>query len=236
MAVKREKLSELVRKKLRKIVLNKPTGFKLPSENELAKRFSVSRSTIREAVSSLIAEGLILVRQGKGLFVRGEQKDLALGDKVTLEDKDKLWHAYTISYLLECKNISDIASDISEVQVNKLEKNIKKFVDCTEKEVDNERRLHTLIEIDHEFHLLLASFSHNSFLFTFLDYLFIRIKESRRYFLGSMEKEQRMVWEHRNLVEALVKGTGLAARALMEGHLKNYFEYLTHELGDFKKK
>ncbi len=235
MAIKREKLSELVRKKLRKIVQGKPTGFKLPSENDLAKQFSVSRSTIREAVSTLIAEGLILVRQGKGLFVRSEQKDPVLGAKESLEDKDKLWHAYIMSNLLECNNIIDIASDISEDQVNRLEKNIKRFVDCTEKEVDQEKRLHTLMEIDHEFHFLLASFSHNSFLFAFLDYLFIRTRASRRYFLGSAEKEQRMIWEHRSMVEALAKGTGLAAKALMEGHLDNYLEYLVHELGNFKK-
>ncbi len=236
MAIKREKLSELVRKKLRKIVKDKPTGFKLPSENELAKQFAVSRSTIREAVSTLIAERLILVRQGKGLFVRSEQKDPVLGAKESLEDKDKLWYAYSISNLLESSNIIDIASDISEVQVSKLEKNLKRFVDCTEKEVNKQVRLQQLMEIDHEFHFLLASFSHNSFLLAFLDYLFTRIRESRCHFLDSAEKEQRMIWEHRSIVEALSKGTGLAAKALMQGHLENYLEYLGYEQGNFQKK
>ena len=236
MAIKREKLSEVVRKKLRKIVLDKPTGFKLQSENELAKRYSVSRSTIREAVSTLIAEGLIIVRQGKGLFVRSEHKDPVLGNKVALEDKEKLWSACNLANLLECHNIVDVAANISESQIEKLEENLRKFVACTEKEVDQEQRLQKLTDIDHEFHYLLASFSTNSFLFAFLDYLFVRIKKSRRFFLGSAEKEQRMIWEHRSMVEALSKGTGIAANSLMKGHLENYLDYLSHELGDFKKK
>jgi len=236
MAIRREKLSEIVRRKLKRIVEDKPTGFKLQSENELAKKYSVSRSTIREAVSTLVAEGLIIVRQGKGLFVRSEQKDPVLGNKVALRDKEKLWNACKLANLLECNNIIDVAANISESQVAQLEQNLRKFVDCTEREVNEEVRLQKLIEIDHEFHYLLARFSKNSFLFAFLDYLFVRLKKSRRFFLGSAEREQRMIWEHRGMVEALAKGTGIAANSLMKGHLENYLEYLTYELGEFKKK
>ena len=180
--------------------------------------------------------GLIIVRQGKGLFVRSEHKDPVLGNKVALEDKEKLWSACNLANLLECHNIVDVAANISESQIEKLEENLRKFVACTEKEVDQEQRLQKLTDIDHEFHYLLASFSTNSFLFAFLDYLFVRIKKSRRFFLGSAEKEQRMIWEHRSMVEALSKGTGIAANSLMKGHLENYLDYLSHELGDFKKK
>jgi GntR family transcriptional repressor for pyruvate dehydrogenase complex len=46
------------------------TGEKLPSELELCKQFGVSRTVIREAVTSLQAKGLIAVRKGKGIFVK----------------------------------------------------------------------------------------------------------------------------------------------------------------------
>jgi GntR family transcriptional regulator len=46
-----------------------PSGSQLPSEDELVERFEVSRTTIRTAIQSLIARGLIAIRRGKGTFV-----------------------------------------------------------------------------------------------------------------------------------------------------------------------
>src|SRR5512136_661396 len=44
-------------------------GEQLPSENELAARFSVSRMTIRESIEDLVDEGLLYRRHGIGTFV-----------------------------------------------------------------------------------------------------------------------------------------------------------------------
>src|ERR1700732_1830839 len=45
-------------------------GSKLPSENQLAKQFGVSRSAVREAVSGVESLGLLQIRKGAGMFVR----------------------------------------------------------------------------------------------------------------------------------------------------------------------
>lgn len=44
-------------------------GEQLPSENELAAKFSVSRMTIRESIEDLVDEGLLYRRHGVGTFV-----------------------------------------------------------------------------------------------------------------------------------------------------------------------
>jgi GntR family transcriptional regulator len=44
-------------------------GTRLPSEDSLIERFAVSRTTIRTAIQSLIARGLLEIRRGKGTFV-----------------------------------------------------------------------------------------------------------------------------------------------------------------------
>jgi GntR family transcriptional repressor for pyruvate dehydrogenase complex len=47
-----------------------PRGTKLPTERELAERFGVSRSVVREAIKVLDTMGLVESRQGSGSFVR----------------------------------------------------------------------------------------------------------------------------------------------------------------------
>lgn len=60
-----------IRESLRTRILNGEyqSGQKLPSEDELATQFSVSRMTVRQGVSDLIDEGLLYRRHGIGTFV-----------------------------------------------------------------------------------------------------------------------------------------------------------------------
>ena len=67
----------------RRIVVEKALapGEKLPNEVELAAELGVSRATLREAVRTLAARGVLEVRRGKGTFVServGEINDFGL--------------------------------------------------------------------------------------------------------------------------------------------------------------
>ena len=44
-------------------------GDQLPTEDELIRRFDVSRITVRRATQNLVARGLVEIRRGKGTFV-----------------------------------------------------------------------------------------------------------------------------------------------------------------------
>jgi GntR family transcriptional regulator len=56
-------------------------GARLQSENELGKRFSVSRATVRKGLEALVGKGLIKTKTGIGSFVTfdGETLDNAVG-------------------------------------------------------------------------------------------------------------------------------------------------------------
>jgi GntR family transcriptional regulator len=46
-----------------------PVGTQLPSEDELAREFNVSRTTVRATIQNLIRQGLVEIRRGRGTFV-----------------------------------------------------------------------------------------------------------------------------------------------------------------------
>lgn len=48
-------------------------GTAIPSENELAETYGINRLTVRNAVDTLVNEGLLMRVQGKGVYVLGER-------------------------------------------------------------------------------------------------------------------------------------------------------------------
>jgi GntR family transcriptional regulator, transcriptional repressor for pyruvate dehydrogenase complex len=51
-----------------------PVGERIETERALCERFGVSRSVVREALSELKSDGVVIARQGSGLFVADDRK------------------------------------------------------------------------------------------------------------------------------------------------------------------
>jgi DNA-binding LacI/PurR family transcriptional regulator len=68
---------------------------RIPSENELANQFQVSRITIKNALSKLMEEGIIYRIQGKGSFVSPNQSGEPVAYKASAAFPDKL-----VAYLM----------------------------------------------------------------------------------------------------------------------------------------
>lgn len=70
-------------------------GAKLPSENELAKEYEISRHTVRKALAILATDGYITTEHGKGTFCsdrmahRKNSKNIAV---VTTYISDYIFH------------------------------------------------------------------------------------------------------------------------------------------------
>jgi GntR family transcriptional regulator len=68
-------------------------GYALPSEVETARHFGISRPTVRQAMSQLLNEGLIVRGRGRGTFVAPQQATRNLGrafDFESLPDNHKV--------------------------------------------------------------------------------------------------------------------------------------------------
>jgi len=69
-----EQVNEILRERIR--TGEYAPGVRLPSENELADEFGVSRATVRTVLAKLSVEGLILRRQGDGTYVNQRIKEV----------------------------------------------------------------------------------------------------------------------------------------------------------------
>jgi len=61
-------------------------GQKLPTEAELAERFSVNRHTLRRGIAYLEQEGILRVEQGRGTFVQERVVDYKLGKRTRFSE------------------------------------------------------------------------------------------------------------------------------------------------------
>jgi DNA-binding FadR family transcriptional regulator len=76
----RENLSQRTAQTLRSMILEEKIydfGEKLPNENELSEKLGISRTTLREAIRTLVSEGILVVKRGAGTFVADQSNRLA---------------------------------------------------------------------------------------------------------------------------------------------------------------
>ena len=63
-----------------------PEGSRLPTEPELAERFSVNRHTLRRAMRALADKGLVRIEQGRGSFVQEHVIDYMIGRRTRFSE------------------------------------------------------------------------------------------------------------------------------------------------------
>lgn len=78
-----------------------PGNYKLKAEVDLATELGVSRGTMRQALQSLVQEGLLTQVQGRGTFVRAPKTDLPLAQRlVTMHEiLEQTGQSFTIEVL-----------------------------------------------------------------------------------------------------------------------------------------
>lgn len=125
-------------KQLKEILLiwvqESENGTLLPTEEELCKRFGVSRQTVRQAISGLSEEGLVIRHPGQGTFVK--RSKISRDTKWALEDfnREMQYHGLkpeTVVLAIRVEKSMDFVSRQLGIQPNELVVSIKRlrFVD-----------------------------------------------------------------------------------------------------------
>lgn len=103
-------LFQRLQSELARMIAETPAGNRLPSEPELAQSLKVSRATLREAMRSFEAQGLIRRRQGIGTFVVSQPQVIESGLEV-LESIETLSHRIQLDVSMGELDISSIQAD-----------------------------------------------------------------------------------------------------------------------------
>jgi len=88
--IEKNSLSESVRRKLLSYIEanGEEQNWKLPSEQEMAERLGVSRNTLRQTLSQLDAEGIIVRKHGQGTYINPEAQQVNVDMREMIDFSD----------------------------------------------------------------------------------------------------------------------------------------------------
>lgn len=196
---------------------NLTTGDKLPNEYELAKTLDVGRSTIREAVRSLVSRNILEVRQGSGTYVSENTgiSDDPLGFAF-VEDTLKLTEdLFALRYVLEPEVAMLAAYNRTEEQLEYLEQVSREIEEAME---SPEGELH--FELDIEFHSIIADMSGNIAMGHLIPVINQSITLYNSYYTNDQSKAET-IQHHREIVEGIRNSNPYQAKYAMQTHIAN---------------
>ncbi len=190
-------------------------GDRLPTERELADKFGVSRTAVREAVKALVEKGLVQSRPGRGTFItngaaRAVRDSLGFMMKIgSMEGSDNLVETREI---LE-PEIAALAAERARDQDLATLRDCLATMDAALSDAD------AFIEADLNFHLALARATQTALIPTLIDPIVGLLREHRkRIFLAN--GAPRGQYHHKRIFEAITRHDPEAARQAMRAHLQ----------------
>jgi GntR family transcriptional repressor for pyruvate dehydrogenase complex len=192
----------------------------LPGEAELAERFRVSRTVVREAMRVLASHGMVRIRHGVGSYVN-PREDWEVSQPLQLfiqSDTDGLLHWLEVRKILEVGAVRLAATRAEEAEFAELEKH----VDLMHQHL---RRLSDeFIDVDHVFHLTIARATRNPSLAMVIEPILRPLRGPIRQSLRLPGTAEKAVAEHERIVRALRARDPEQAVQAMEAHLERVNE------------
>ncbi len=196
------------------------TGDKVPTETQLAEMFGVGRSSVREAVQSLIGLGIVEMRPGRGAFVsRVSAEDLArlIDGAIQLEFGAAL-QLHEARAMVETAAARLAAVRRTDADLAAMRAANQEYADHTSPPL-----VDALIEADLRFHRAIVHASHNVILEQVMQSIRPLLREHRRQYASRREPHMRelVLAEHQAIIEAITVADPAAATAAMQRHMSD---------------
>ncbi|BDZ44195.1 FadR/GntR family transcriptional regulator [Naasia aerilata] len=188
-----------------------PPGSKLPSERELAATWSVSRSTLREAMSELEHKRLLERTPGRGTLVLGPP--IEVNELTAMQADTSLAYVAELRYALE-PEIARLAA-IRATPANLLQLREVLF------EANENLRLAESLRLDMEFHLLVAQAAQNPLMAKICSLTSEWTSDERRHTHTGRSGRRLSIEGHRRIFAAIERHDPEAAHLAMSEHLSD---------------
>lgn len=190
----------------------------LPSEQNLADMFKVSRTVVREALARLKYEGIIESKRGSGPIVRGATPERGFTMNVEDLSQGELFDFMEFRIIMEGEAAALAARRRSSKHLAQLREHLADM----RKAVDNKESGN---EPDYLFHQLIADCAGNQYLANFLKFLsakiWLGVYRARWKSNQLPELADAVYEEHRAVFLAIEASAPHLARAMAQRHIIN---------------
>jgi GntR family transcriptional repressor for pyruvate dehydrogenase complex len=221
-AVKASRLYEQIVQQVEESILQgrlKP-GDQLPAERDLAQRFGVSRTAVREAVKTLSEKGLVESHSGRGTFVTKPSSQSiwqSLDLMIRINQQEGAAHLADLRQILE-PEIAALAAPRIEEQLIATMRETVAIMDRSM--LDPE----AYIEADLDFHLALAEAAGNPLVLSLLDSIVGLLRQQRSRIFKVYGGPERGQFHHKRILAAIEARDADGARDAMRAHLQQVRE------------
>jgi GntR family transcriptional regulator, transcriptional repressor for pyruvate dehydrogenase complex len=195
-------------------------GDQLPAERDLAQRFGVSRTAVREAVKTLREKGLVEAYSGRGTFVtNGTSQAIrqSLDLMIRINQQEGSANLAELRLVLEPEIAGLAASRIEDQLLSTMREAVAVM----------DRNLHdpdAYVEADLDFHLALAEAAGNPLILSLLDSIVGLLREQRSRIFDVDGGPERGQFHHKEILKAVEDRDPEAAREAMRAHLNQVLD------------
>jgi GntR family transcriptional repressor for pyruvate dehydrogenase complex len=225
--IKTKKIYEEIIEQIRVMISNgtlRP-GDRLMSERELAEKFQVGRSAVREAFRVMEAMGVIKVKPGEGTFINETTADSLVNafSSVMIVDEKTLREMMELRKILEVESAGLAAQRHDQQQLNVIRLALQQMQHDLEAGNLGE-------EADMKFHYAIAEAAGNSLLLRLMNSIadtMSRVLAAARHRLyRNPANPHKLVREHEAIYKAIENDDPAAARRAMLDHLVGVESYI----------
>jgi GntR family transcriptional repressor for pyruvate dehydrogenase complex len=218
--IKRVRLYENAVEQIQSLILSKKykPGDRLPAERSLAEQFNISRPSLREALRILDVLGLIEIKVGNGIYVKGvnflpyiESVNLSISSRLQME-RDSFIKLWEVRKILEVGMVDLSTRQITETFL----KSLWRCIEEMEKNISNQD---AFISSGIRFHRLIAEAGQNEILILIWDTLANLIRRSHDKIYRTARSPRRSLLAHKGIYLALKKRNVQKAVEAMKQHM-----------------
>ena len=221
---KKTKLSERTADKLYEMIVDDrrdEAGSKLPNENELSETLRVSRTTLREAISFLVAQGVLEIRRGKGTFVAEDlpAAGLDLTSLAGMRSRVRAKDLFEMRLIFEPATVALACQRGTEEELRQIQKKAERMERVAAEGGDWPLA-------DQEFHLAIIKASHNEYMRRLYPIINGAVNEIMQISQNRQHMQDIALADNRLILEFLLQRDEVGARHAMTIHMKHLINTL----------